>query len=330
MPRRRPLLLQTAALLALGLPRLAPAQARLQVSAVFTVPLAQQWASRIHQALLAAQARGDIDYQATESVAHADYERVLREQAAAGAHLIVGEVFALEAAARKVARSFPRTMFLMGSSSQAQEPNFSVFDNFIHEPAYLTGMIAGGLTRSHRIGLVGGFPIPEVVRLMNAFIAGVREVNSRAEFAINFINSWTDAAKAKVVALAMIDKGVDILYAERFGVSDAARERKVLAIGNVIDTQPQYPDTVVASALWHMEPSIDRAILLVRHGRFKAEDYSIFSYMRHKGASLAPLGSFEQKIPPELVARVRAREADILAGRFTVAIDESQPIPTLR
>ena len=64
----------------------------------------------------------------------------------------------------------------------------------------------------------------------------------------------------------MIDKGVDVLYAERFGVSDAARERGVLAIGNVIDTQPQYPDTVVASALWHMEPTVSAAIAAVRAG----------------------------------------------------------------
>ncbi len=58
----------------------------------------------------------------------------------------------------------------------------------------------------------------------------------------------------------MIDKGADVLYAERFGVSDAAKERGKLAIGNVIDTQPQYPETVVASALWSMErPSTRRS-----------------------------------------------------------------------
>ena len=71
----------------------------------------------------------------------------------------------------------------------------------------------------------------------------------------------------------MIDQGADVLYAERFGVSDAAKERGVKAIGNVIDTQDQYPGTVVASALWHMEPSIDKAIAAVKGGSFKAEDY---------------------------------------------------------
>ena len=80
------------------------------------------------------------------------------------------------------------------------------------------------------------------------------------------------------------------MYAERFGVSDAAKERKVLAIGNVIDTQSEYPETVVASALWHMEPTIDRAIAQVKSGTFTAEDYGQFSLMKFGGASLAPLG----------------------------------------
>ena len=87
---------------------------------------------------------------------------------------------------------------------------------------------------------------------MHAFMAGAKETNPKVEFTITFINSWFDPPKAKEATFAMIDKGADVLYAERFGVSDAAKEKGKLAIGNVIDTQPQYPDTVVASAIWHM------------------------------------------------------------------------------
>ena len=66
-------------------------------------------------------------------------------------------------------------------------------------------------------------------------------------------------------------RGADLLYAERFGVSDAAKERGVLAVGNVIDTQADYPETVVASALWHFEPTLDKAIEAVKAGTFKAD-----------------------------------------------------------
>jgi len=218
----------------------------------------------------------------------------------------------------------------MGSSLKPQAPNFSVFDNYIQEPAYLSGMVAGGMTRSNRIGMVGGFPIPEVNRLMNAFMAGAKETNPKVEFSVSFINSWFDPPKAKEAAFAMIDKGADVMYAERFGVSDAAKEKGKLAIGNVIDTQAQYPDTVVASALWNFEPSADRAIKLVKEGKFTAEDYGVYSTMKHKGSELAPLGTFEKKVPADIVAKVKARQADILAGKFTVKVDDSQPKSTAK
>jgi basic membrane lipoprotein Med (substrate-binding protein (PBP1-ABC) superfamily) len=324
MTLRRQVLL-AAASAALLAPSAFAQGAKLKVAAVYTVPFEQQWVSRIHIALKAAEARGEIEYKASENVANADYERVMREYATQGNQLILGEAFAVEAAARKVAKDFPKVSFLMGSSGKPQAPNFSVFDNFIQEPSYLAGMVAGGMSKSGKIGMVGGFPIPEVNRLMHAFMAGAKEVNPKVQFSITFINSWFDPPKAKEAAFAMIDKGADLLYAERFGVSDAAKERGKLAVGNVINTQDKYPDTVVASALWHMEPSVDRAIKLAKEGKFAAEDYGVYSTMKHKGASLAPLGTFDAKVPADLKAKVVAKEKAIQAGSFTVKVDDSQP-----
>ena len=327
-PRRRAVVL--AAALATLIPSLALAQAKLKVAGIYTVPFEQQWAGRLHTALKAAEARGEIEYKASENVSNADYERVMREYATGGNQLIVGEAFAVEAAARKVAKDFPKVSFLMGSSGKPAAPNFSVFDNYIQEPAYLSGMVAGGTTKSNMIGMVGGFPIPEVNRLMNAFMMGVKEVNPKVEFSVSFINSWFDPPKAKEAAFAMIDKGADVMYAERFGVSDAAKEKGKLAIGNVINTQAQYPDTVVASALWHFEPSADRAIKLAKEGKFAAEDYGQYSMMKYKGSSLAPLGTFEKKVPAEVLAKVKAKEKAILEGKFAVKVDDSQPKSTAK
>ena len=321
---RRNLVVLAAAMVGLA-PTLLMAQAKPKVAGIYTVPFEQQWAGRLHNALKAAQARGDIEYKASENVSNADYERVMREYASAGNTLIVGEAFAVEAAARKVAKDFPKVSFLMGSSGQPQAPNFSTFDNYIQEPAYLSGMVAAGMTKTNKIGMVGGFPIPEVNRLMNAFMAGALEVNPKIEFSVSFINSWFDPPKAKEAAFAMIDKGADVLYAERFGVSDAAKEKGKYAIGNVINTQAQYPDTVVASAIWHFEPSADRAIKLVKEGKFTAEDYGQYSMMKYKGSSLAPLGTFEKKVPAAIVAKMKAKEKLILEGKFTVKVDDNQP-----
>ncbi len=323
--RRTATALAAAALSVLPSLALAQAGGKLKVAAIYTVPFEQQWVSRIHKALKAAEARGEIEYKASENVSNADYERVMREYATGGNRLIVGESFAVEAAARKVAKDFPKVSFLMGSSGKPQAPNFSVFDNYIQEPAYLTGLIAGGMTKTNKIGMVGGFPIPEVNRLMHAFMAGARETNPKVEFSVTFINSWFDPPKAKEAAFAMIDKGADVMYAERFGVSDAAKERGKLAIGNVINTQEQYPDTVVASALWNMEPTVDRALKMVKDGKFTAEDYGQYSMMKYKGSELSPLGTFEKKVPAEIVAKVKARQAEILAGKFTVKVNDTQP-----
>ena len=308
----------------------AVAQNKLKVAAIYTVPIEQQWVSRIHKALNAAKDRGEIEYVFSEKVANADYERVMREYAEKGNTLIVGESFAVEAAARKVAKDYPKVSFLMGSSGKPQAPNFSVFDNYIQEPAYLTGMVAGGMTKSNKIGMVGGYPIPEVNRLMHAFMAGAKETNPKVEFYVTFIGSWFDPPKAKEAAFAMVEKGADILYAERFGVSDAAKEKGKLAIGNVIDTQPQYPDTVVSSALWNMEPTIERAIKAVKSGSFKAEDYGPYSMMKYKGSELSPYGTFDAKVPKELKDKVAAKEKAILEGKFVVKIDDREPKGTAK
>ncbi len=307
----------------------ASADGKIKVAAVYTVPIEQQWVSRIHKAVNAAKDRGDVEYVWSESVSNTDYERVVRQYAEAGNQLILGECFAVEKACRTFTSEYPNVAFLMGSSGQPAPPNLSVFDNYIHEPSYLTGMIAGGMTKSKVIGMVGGYPIPEVNRLMHAFMAGVKEITPDAKFLVTFIGSWFDPPKAKEAAFAQIDAGADIMYAERFGVSDAAKERNVLAIGNVIDTQKDYPNTVIASALWHMEPTIDKAIEAVKSGNFKPEEYGQFSFMKHKGSSLSDLGTFASKVPEDLQKQVNQRQEEILAEKFTVKIDDSEPKSTV-
>ena len=306
-----------------------PLNAKPKVAAIYTLPVEQQWISRIHKALNASMARGDIEYVFSESVKNTDYERVMREYAEKGMDLVVGEVFAVERAARKVAKDYPGTAFLMGSSFGPSGKNFSVFDNWIHEPSYLTGMIAGAMTKTNKMGVVGGYPIPEVNRLVHAFMDGVHAVNPDVKFMVTFIGSWFDPPKAKESAFAQIERGADILYAERFGVSDAAKEKGVLAIGNVINTQSDYPDTVIASAIWNMEATIDRAVSKVASGSFEAEDYGQFSFMKYGGGSLAPYGTFENRIPAKVKALVAERAQEIKDGLFRVNVNDGEPKSTM-
>ena len=215
----------------------------------------------------------------------------------------------------------------MGSSFKEDVAlkNFAVFDNYIQDASYLSGIIAGAMTTSGNIGMVGGFPIPEVNRLMHAFMAGAHEMNPDIKFQVSFIGSWFDPPKAKETAFAMIENGADVLYAERFGVSDAAKEKGILAIGNVIDTQADYPDTVVASAIWNFEPTLDTAIAAVHAGTFAAADYGVYSFMKQGGTELAPLGTFDGKIPKAAMELVAKRQAAIKSGAFSVTINDGEP-----
>ena len=301
-----------------------------KVAAIYTVPVEQQWVSRIDKALKAAQERGEITYTFSENVANTDYERVMREYAEQGMDLVVGEAFAVERAARKVAAEYPDTAFLMGSSFGPAQPNFAVFDNWIHEPSYLSGMIAGATTKSNVIGMVGGYAIGEVNRLFHAFMNGARSVKPDIQFKVTFIGSWYDPPKAKEAAFAQIEAGVDIMYAERAGVVDACREKGILAFGNVNDMNKEEngTDVVVTSALWHMEGAINHAINLTKAGNFKAEEYHNWTMMAKGGASLSPYYEFEDKIPSAVKTQVANLANDIVAGKFTVEIIDDEPKST--
>lgn len=328
LSRRGLMLGGTAAIAGAGLgPKLTLAAEPVKTAGLYTVPVEQQWVSRIHIAAEAAQAAGQVDYTFTENIANTDYPRVMREYAESGVKFMIGEIFGVEQEAREVVAEYPDVAFLMGSSFLHDEalPNLAVFDNYIQDASYLSGIIAGAMTETGNIGMVGGFPIPEVNRLMHAFMAGVREMTPDATFQVSFIGSWFDPPKAKETAFAMIDNGADLLYAERFGVSDAAQERGILAIGNVIDTQADYPDTVVASALWHFEPTLQAALAKLAEGSFKADNYGVFSFMIEGGCSLAPLGTFQGKVPQKALDLVAERTEAIIEGTYVTEINDEEP-----
>jgi basic membrane protein A len=329
MKNFRKLLVVTAALVSLAIFNTAIAE-KIKVAGIYTQPLQQKWDARLHLALQSAADAGEIEYVYSEKTANTDYVRVLREYAESGVNLVVGEAFGISREVHKVADDYPGIAFLMGDSFAEYGSNMSVFDNYIHEPCYLMGMIAGSMTTTNKIGMVGGYPIGEVNRLFNAFMAGALSVNPEVEFKVSFIGSWYDPPKAKEAAFAQVESGVDILYAERAGVVDAAREKGILAFGNVNDMNKEEngTDVVVTSALWHMENAINHAISQVKAGKFKAENYKEWTMMAKGGASLAPYYEFESVIPEDIKVKVEKTSAQIMDGLFTVEINDEEPKST--
>ncbi|MCP4328341.1 MAG: BMP family ABC transporter substrate-binding protein [Alphaproteobacteria bacterium] len=298
---------------------------KLKVAAVFETPIEEPWVNQIHVALLKAKDEFGIEYVWSESVTAADFARVLREYAEGGNDLIMGDSFGTERITRRVAGDYEDVAFVFGSGIGPADPNFSVFDNWIHQPAYLAGMIAGKMTKSNVVGVVAAMPIPEVNRLSNAFCAGAKEVNDQVKCKFSFIGSFFDPPKAKEAALAQLEAGADVLYAERFGVIEAAAEKGAMAIGNMSDQNGLGPDTVITSVVWDMWPTVKQAINLVSADAYDAQDFGQYSYMTKGGSYLAPYHGWADKLPADVKQMVEDRRAEILDGNFRVDIDEGTP-----
>lgn len=299
----------------------------LNVFGAFATAIEEPWDGVIHTALLNEEAAGRITYEFVDDIGYAgDMERILRDVAEEQAPAVIfGDAFGNEEAVRRVAGDYPDIAFVFGSGLSPSEPNLSVFDNWIHEPAYLSGLIAGSVSQSGVIGVVAGNPVPEVNRIVNAFKVGATEVNPDARVLVTFINSWFDPPAAKESALAQIDAGADVLFAERFGVIEAARENGLLAFGNMSDQNSLAPETVITGPVWDMAPTVDYVLSQVEGGTYTALDLKDFSMMAKGGASLAPFHGFSETLPPELIELVQTRQDEIQNGLYRVPILEETP-----
>ncbi|MBT8370713.1 MAG: BMP family protein [Desulfobacterales bacterium] len=299
-----------------------------KIAAIFQTAIEEPWDGVIHQACLKAKKEmGNIEYEFTEKIAAADFEKVLREYAERGFDLIVGDAFlAGEEPARRVAKDYPEIAFAFGSEFGPVAPNFSVFDNWIHEPAYLCGIIAGKLTKSNVLGVVAAIPIGEVNRLVNAFKAGALKVNPKVKVKISYIGGWFDPPKAKEAAIAQIEGGADLIFAERFGVFEAAKEKGVLAFGNMSDQNALAPSVVITGPVWDMYPTIQFAIEMVQKKAWVSMDLGEWSMMAKGGSRLAPFHAFEKTLPAGVIKDVRDLEQKILNGTYRVPVDEQKPI----
>jgi len=300
---------------------------KFKLAAVFQTAIEEPWDGVIHQACLKAQKELGVDYEFTEKVSAADFEKVLREYAERGFDLIVGDAFlAGEEPSRRVAKDYPKIAFAFGSEFGPAAPNYSVFDNWIQEPAYLSGVIAGKLTKTNTLGVVAAIPIGEVNRLVNAFKAGALSVNPKVKMKIAYIGSWFDPPKAKEAALAQIEAGADLIYAERFGVFGACKEKGVYAFSNMSDQSSMAPGVVITGPVWDMYPTIKYSIEAVKKGAWVAMDLKDWSMMAKGGARLAPFHGFADKLPKDVLETVKNLEAKIKAGTFRVPIEESTPV----
>ena len=168
-----------------------------------------------------------------ESVAEgADAERVITRLAREGNKLIFTTSFGYMNPTLKVAKKFPDVKF-EHASGYKRAKNVGTYFNRVYEGRYLTGMVAGMMTKSNLLGYVASFPIPEVIRGINAFTLGARSVNPKAEVKVVWVSSWYDPGKESEAANTMINMGVDVItqHTDSGGPIGAAERKGIYAIG---------------------------------------------------------------------------------------------------
>jgi simple sugar transport system substrate-binding protein len=168
----------------------------------------------------------------------ADSERVIRKLAADGNKLIFTTSFGYMNATEKVARAFPNVVFQHATGFKTGK-NMGVYESRMYEGAYLLGVVAGKMTKSNTLGMVASFPVPEVIRNINAFTLGAQSVNPAIKMKVLWVNSWYDPAKERQAAETLIAQGADVLTqnTDSPATLQAAQEKGKYAFGWDSDMQ---------------------------------------------------------------------------------------------
>ena len=183
----------------------------------------------------------------------ADFEENFREYGARKFNLVFGHGFEFQDAARRVAPGFPKTMYVTTSGNTAGG-NLAGIEFSFSDASYLAGMLAGAMSRSGVLGVIGGTELPPVKESFSAFERGARRMNPQARILRAYIGNWDDVSAGKEQALAQIAKGADVIFqnadAAGLGVFQAARERAgVYVIGSNSDQNAVAPQVTLGSVV---------------------------------------------------------------------------------
>jgi simple sugar transport system substrate-binding protein len=242
----------------------------------------------------------------------ADAERVIRELAADGNKLIFTTSFGFMNPTIKVAKQFPNVIF-EHATGYKRAKNVGTYSARFYEARYLTGMVAGKMTKSNTLGYVAAFPIPEVVQGIDAFILGARAVNPKAEVKVIWTSSWYDPGKEREAADTLVAQGADVLthHTDSTAVVQAAEEKGVYSIAYHSDMRKYGPKYELTAATHHWGQYYIREAKAVLAGKWKSGD--VWGGIKDGMVGLAPFGA---AVPKEVIAVVEARKAEIAAGKF--------------
>jgi len=238
-----------------------------------------------------------------------DAERVIREMAKRGDKVVFATSFGYMNYTLKVSKKFRDTAFVHVTGYKMGE-NMGLVNARFYEGRYLTGVIAGEMTKSNILGYVAAFPIPEVLQGINAFIKGARSVNPEAELRVIWVNSWYDPGKERQAAITLISQGADMIthHTDSTAVVQAAEDEGVYAFGYHSDMSKYGPRAHLTATTHHWGDYYVNTIKEVQEGTWAP--ISVWGGYQRKMIKLAPLND---AIPEELQNRIRDMEKQLTA-----------------
>ena len=243
-----------------------------------------------------------------------DAERVLRDMVGQGNKLIFGTTFGYMEPMLKVAADHKDVKFEHGTGYKTAV-NMRTYDSRTYEGAYMAGVIAGGMTKSNTLGVVGSIPIPEVIRNINAFTLGAQSVNPKVKTKVVWINNWFDPPKETEGAQSLLNQGADVLFqnTDSSAVLQTAEKAGKYAFGWDSDMSKFGPKAHLGSAIINWAPYYIKATKDALEGTWTTG--GVWWGVKEGAIDLV---SVSDAVPADLKAKVDTIKAGLKDGSFVI------------
>jgi basic membrane lipoprotein Med (substrate-binding protein (PBP1-ABC) superfamily) len=255
----------------------------------------------------------------------ADFEDNFRQYGAQGYQLVFGHGFEFQDAAKRVAPQFPHTIYVTTSGTTAG-PNLAGMTFGFADASYLAGILAASMTKTNKLGALGGTALPPVVESFRAFELGAKSVKPSIKVVTSYIGNWDDVSAGKEQALAQLAQGVDVIFqnadAAGLGVFQAARERKnAWIIGSNSDQNGVAPDVTLGSVVIDLPLAFLTIARQVKNGSFKPGVIELGEASRVVTLVLNP--TVAARIPQSTRSTIDSLQARMESAAFHVTVDTS-------
>ncbi|MEP6491620.1 MAG: BMP family protein [bacterium] len=287
----------------------------------------QSWNAGAYEGLLRIRDSLGAKVSHIQTKTPAEFEENFRQYGAQGYALVFGHGFEFQDAAKRVAPEFPRTVYVTTSGTTAGT-NLAGMSFGFADASYLAGVLAASMTKTNKLGVLGGTELPPVVESFRAFEKGAHDVDPSIQIITSYVGNWDDIGNGKEQALAQISRGVDVIFqnadAAGLGVFQAARERKnVFIIGSNSNQNGVAPDVTLGSVVIDLPLAFLTVAKDVKAGTFKPGVLELGESSHVVTLVLNP--TLASQIPSAAHARIDSLQAKMLAGQLKVTLDGSVP-----